>query len=134
MDPKEATMAKQNNVILLAVAGLAGVAGYMLWKQNRQTTAPNDNDVQQSAKKTEQQAIELASQTVALDKQANNTAEMAARNAYQKAQAQLAFDQAAAGAARYAAGGIAYPQFAPSYGTDTLITGRSTRGMQLGVI
>ena len=126
-------MRKQSGILLM-LAGLAGLVGWMLWKQDRAARAPSDKDVEQSAIKTNQQAVKLANQTVVLDKQAQNTAQMAALNAYQKAQAQLAFDEAAAAAARYAAGGIAYPQFAPSYGSYDLITGRTTRGRQLGVI
>lgn len=106
-------MRKQNPTLLI-IAGLVGAVGWLLWRQDRQAKAPTVKDVEQSAKKTTNQARALEDQAVALEKQANNTAEMAARNAYQRAQAQLAFDQAAAGAARYAAGGIAYPQFAPS--------------------
>jgi len=125
---------RKQGPMLLIVAGLMGVVGWLLWRQDRKAKAPTDKDVEQSAKKTNQQAKTLENQTVALERQANSTAEMAARNAYQKAQAQLAIDEATAGAARYAAGGIAYPEFAPSYGSNLLITGRSTRGIKLGVI
>jgi len=115
-------MTKQTQLFVMLGLG-AGVA-YLLWTKYRQNNAPNDKDVEGAAQKTVQKAN-------ALETQATRTAEMAARNAYNKAQAQLA---AAAAAQRYAAGGIAYPQFAPSYGTAELITGRATRGQQLGVI
>lgn len=109
---------------LLLVVGLGGATAFLVWQQYRKNNTPTDKDVQQSALKTAQKAN-------GLEQQAAKTAEMAAKSAYQAAQAQLL---AAQGAQRYAAGGIAYPQFAPSSGSLQLIAGRQTRGVQLGVV